>query len=148
MLNNRKVRLMTRLAMYEQKEGKEDIRLSKYFRTDYVRLQVLKSVVALTVGYLLLLLLLVVYRSEYLIQNAVVLDYQGMVLRYAGIYVIVLAIYCSMVMIGYMMQYRSSRKKLAKYFRMLRRLRCIYREEDGERMVGEEENIEYDRDDT
>lgn len=148
MLNNRKVRLMTRLAMYEQKEGKEDIRLSKYFRTDYVRLQVLKSVVALTVGYLLLLLLLVVYRSEYLIQNAVVLDYRGMVLRYAGIYVIVLAIYCSMVMIGYMMQYRSSRKKLAKYFRMLRRLRCIYREEDGERMVGEEENIEYDRDDT
>lgn len=148
MLNNRKVRLMTRLAMYEQKEGKEDIRLSKYFRTDYVRLQVLKSVVALTVGYLLLLLLLVVYRSEYLIQNAVVLDYQGMVLRYAGIYVIVLAIYCSMVMIGYMFQYRSSRKKLAKYFRMLRRLRCIYREEDGERMDGEEENIEYDRDDT
>lgn len=148
MLNNRKVRLMTRLAMYEQKEGKEDIRLSKYFRTDYVRLQVLKSIVALTLGYLLVLLLLVVYHSEYLIQNAVVLDYQGMILQYAGIYVIVLAVYCSMVMIGYMVQYRSSRKKLAKYFRMLRRLRSIYREEDGELTAGEEDNLDYDRDDT
>ena len=44
---------MSRLAMYEQNEGKEDVRLSKYFRTDYVRLNVLKTVVAVTVGYLL-----------------------------------------------------------------------------------------------
>ena len=50
MLNNRKVRLMTRLAIYEQTEGKEDVRISKYFRTDYVRLNVLKSIVAVTVG--------------------------------------------------------------------------------------------------
>ncbi len=147
MLNNRKVRLMTRLAMYEQKEGREDIRLSKYFRTDYVRLQVLKSVVALTVGYLLVLLILVLYHSEYLIRNAVVLDYQAMIVRYAGIYIVVLAVYCSMVMIGYMIQYRASRKKLAKYFRMLRRLRSIYREEDG-LTAGEEENTGYDSNNT
>lgn len=48
MLNDRKIRLMTKLALYERKEGKEDIKLSKYYRTDYVRLQVLKTVVAVT----------------------------------------------------------------------------------------------------
>lgn len=148
MLNNRKVRLMTRLAMYEQKEGKEDIRISKYFRTDYVRLQVLKSIVALTLGYMLILLILVIYHSEYLIRNAVVLDYRGMIMRYAGIYVIILVVYCAMVMIGYMIKYRASRKKLAKYFRMLRRLRSIYREEDGEAVTGEEEAVHYDRNNT
>lgn len=148
MLNNRKVRLMTRLAMYEQKEGKEDIRISKYFRTDYVRLQVLKSIVALTLGYMLILLILVIYHSEYLIRNAVVLDYRGMIMRYAGIYVIILVVYCAMVMIGYMIKYRASRKKLAKYFRMLRRLRSIYREEDGEAVTGEEEAVYYDRNNT
>ncbi|MDD6036527.1 MAG: hypothetical protein PUC30_10115 [Lachnospiraceae bacterium] len=148
MLNNRKVRLMTRLAMYEQKEGKEDIRISKYFRTDYVRLQVLKSIVALTLGYMLILLILVIYHSEYLIRNAVVLDYKGMIMRYAGIYVIILVVYCALVMIGYMIKYRASRKKLAKYFRMLRRLRSIYREEDGEAVTGEEEAVYYDRNNT
>ncbi|MCH5273240.1 MAG: hypothetical protein J1E35_06165 [Lachnospiraceae bacterium] len=148
MLNNRKVRLMARLAMYEQKEGREDIRLSKYFRTDYVRLQVLKTIVALTIGYLLVLLILVVYHSEYLIRNAVVLDYQAMIVQYAGIYVIILAVYCSMATIGYIIRYRASRKKLAKYFRMLRRLRSIYREEDGMGPAGEEENIGYDSDNT
>lgn len=148
MLNNRKVRLMTRLAMYEQDEGKEDVRLSKYFQTDYVRLQVLKTVVAITFGYLLVLLILVVYHSEYLIRDAVILDYRGMIMRYAGIYVIIVTVYCSMAMIGYMIQYRASRKKLAKYFRMLRRLRSMYREEDGELTTGEEENIDYDSDNT
>lgn len=148
MLNNRKVRLMTRLAMYEQDEGKEDVRLSKYFQTDYVRLQVLKTIVAITFGYLLVLLILVVYHSEYLIRDAVILDYRGMIMRYAGIYVIIVTVYCSMAMIGYMIQYRASRKKLAKYFRMLRRLRSMYREEDGELTTGEEENIDYDSDNT
>ncbi len=148
MLNNRKVRLMTRLAMYEQTEGKEDVRLSKYFRTDYVRLNVLKTVVSVTIGYLLVLLILVVYHSEYLIREAVTLDYQGMILRYVGIYVILLAVYCAFTTIGYMIKYRKSRKKLAKYFRMLRRLRSMYREEDGELTDMEEESVSYDRDDT
>ena len=148
MLNNRKVRLMSRLAMYEQNEGKEDVRLSKYFRTDYVRLNVLKTVVAVTLGYLLILVLLIVYHSEYLIREAVTLDYKGMLLRYVGIYIIILVVYCSFAMIGYMLKYRTSRKKLAKYFRMLRRLRSLYREEDGELMNVEEESVDYDRNDT
>ena len=148
MLNNRKVRLMSRLAMYEQNEGKEDVRLSKYFRTDYVRLNVLKTVVAVTLGYLLILVLLIVYHSEYLIREAVTLDYKGMLLRYVGIYIIILVVYCSFAMIGYMLKYRASRKKLAKYFRMLRRLRSLYPEEDGELMNVEEESVDYDRNDT
>lgn len=148
MLNNRKVRLMTRLAMYEQSEGREDVRLSKYFRSDYVRLQTLKTVVSVTTGYLLVLLILVVYHSEYLIRDAVILDYRGLLVKYAGIYVALLAVYCAFGTIGYMIKYRTSRKKLAKYFRMLRRLRSIYKEENGELATGEEENIEYDGNNT
>lgn len=148
MLNNRKVRLMTRLAMYEQNEGKEDVRISKYFRTDYVRLNVLKTIVAVTFGYLLILLLLVVYHSEYLIREAVTLDYRGMISRYVGIYIIILAVYGALGMIGYMLKYRASRKKLAKYFRMLRRLRSLYREADGESTEVEEGRLSYDSDNT
>lgn len=139
MINNRKVRLMTRLAIYEENEGKEDVRLSKYYGTDYIRLNVLRSVVALTVGYLLLLLVIVVYHSEYLIREAVTLNYRDIIVRYAGGYILLLTVYCAACMIGYWVKYRNSRKKLSKYFRMLRRLRSIYREESGE-LVPEEED--------
>ena len=131
MLNNRKVRLMTKLAIYEKKEGKEDIKLSRYFRRDYVRLHLLYTLVAVTVGYLLVLALIGAYQMEYLIKEAVHLDYIGIGKLILGIYVIVLTIYMMASMVGYSLYYDKSRKKLAKYFRMLRRLRSIYQDEDG-----------------
>lgn len=132
MVNNRKVRLMTRLAIFEKKEGQEDIKLGNFFRTDYVRLKVLKTVVSITIGYLLLLLLLVVYKSEFLLQNAVTLDYRRIVIKYALYYVLIATVYIAVTMIVYMVKYSTSRRKLAKYFRMLRKLRSLYREENGE----------------
>lgn len=134
MLNNRKIRLMTKLAAYENKEGKEDIRLSKYYKTDYVRLQVLKSIAATTFGYLLLLLMICIYKSEYLIQNAVSLDYRSIGMTILGYFIVIQTISIIGTMIGYSIKYDRSRKKLSKYFNLLKRLRIIYKEEDGSLM--------------
>lgn len=142
MVNNRKVRLMTRLAIYEENEGKEDIRLSKYYRADYIRLNVLRAIVSVTIGYLLIVLIIGVYNSEFLIREAVTLDYRSLLVQYAGAYILILTVYIALCMIGYMAKYSSSRKKLTKYFRMLRRLRSIYREESGELSDGEEIEID------
>ncbi len=132
MLNNRKIRLMSRLAWYEKKEGKGDIKLSTYYKTDYVRLNILKTVIAVTFGYLMILAMITLYQSEYLIANAVNLNYKQIGMTILGIYLVILIVYIVCSAIGYAFYYDSSRKKLAKYFRMLRRLRMIYREEDGE----------------
>lgn len=132
MLNNRKIRLMTRLAWYEKKEGKGDIKLSTYYKTDYVRLNILKTVLAVTFGYLLVLAMIVLYQSEYLIANAVNLDYKQIGMKVLGGYLVLMILYVVGAAIGYSFYYDKSRKKLSKYFRMLRRLRMIYQEEDGE----------------
>ena len=132
MINNRKARLMTKLAIYEKREGKEDIRLSKYYKTDYVRYEMLKSVVAVTFGYLIILAMVVLYKSEYLIREAVNLNYYGIAKQVIGIYILILTVYIAASILGYSIYYSMSRKRLAKYFRMLRRLRTIYKEEDGE----------------
>ena len=137
MVNVRKVRLMTKLAIYEKKEGKEDIKLGKYFRRDYVRLKILHNIVAVTIGYLLVLAMIVAYQMEYLIREAVNLDYIGMGKTILGGYIIVVTVYVMASMVGYGLYYGYSRKKLAKYFRMLRLLRNMYREE--EEQVGMEE---------
>ena len=132
MVNTRKVRLMTKLAIYEKKEGKEDIKLGKYFRRDYVRLKILHNIVAVTLGYLLVLAMIVAYQMEYLIKEAVNLDYIGIGKTILGVYVIVVTVYVMAAMVGYGLYYDYSRKKLAKYFRMLRKLRSMYQEEDGQ----------------
>ncbi len=146
MLNDRKIRLMTKLALYERKEGKEDIKLSKYYRTDYVRLQVLKTVVAVTFSYILILLLIAIYKLEYLIDQAVVLDYAGIGKMILGIYIVVLTVFVLAVLVGYSIKYRKSRKKLSKYFRMLKRLKHIYNVEDG--LIEEDEEEAEVKEDT
>ncbi|MCQ2537514.1 MAG: hypothetical protein MJ124_03860 [Lachnospiraceae bacterium] len=129
MVNNRKVRLMTRLAIYEEGEGKEDIRLGKYFRRDFVRLQLFKNIIAVTVGYLLLVALYMAYKLEFLISEAVKLDYAAMGRRLLALYLIILVVYIAGSLVFSMLYYNASRKKLAKYFRMLRLMRSFYREE-------------------
>jgi hypothetical protein len=132
MLNNNKIRLMTKLAIYEGKTGKEDIRLSKYYKTDYVRLQVLKTVICATVGYALILLMIFMYKSEYLIKHAVDLNYKLIGTYVLGIYIMIVTVYGFGALLGYSIKYDSSRKKLARYYKLLGRLNQLYNEETPE----------------
>jgi len=129
MLNNNKTRLMTKLSIYEKKDGKEDIRLGRYYRVDYVRYQLLKTIVAVTFGYLILVLMAILYNMEYLIAEAVRLDYAAIGRTLLGIYLVLVLAFSGIAVLGYTIKYNRSRKKLAKYYRMLKRLRTIYREE-------------------
>lgn len=135
MLNNEKIRLMTKLALYESKTGKEDIRLSKYYKTDYVRYQVIKSLICATLGYGLILVLIMLYKSEYLIKNAVKLDYKTIGLYLLGFYIIIIAIYGLSSMVIYSRKYDLSRKKLGRYYKLLKRLDKMYSDESSETRV-------------
>ena len=131
MLNERKIRLMTQLAIYEKKEGKEDLKLAKYYKWDYARFQAWKTAVAITIGYILLLAIAAIYKLEYFIDNAFTIDYTVLGKKVLGIYIIILAVYFVSAMLGYSLKYAASRKRLARYFRMLRKLNHIYLVEDG-----------------
>ena len=52
MLDEKKVKLMTRLAFYEQTQGKEDFKVSAYYRKDYASLHTICSIIWVTVGYI------------------------------------------------------------------------------------------------
>ncbi len=130
MLNNDKIRIMTKLAIYENKSGKEDIKLSQYYKRDYLRLQILNTIVFTTIGYFLVILLVGLYQSEYLIQEAVKLDYKAIGLYILGIYAMLITIFILCTIIGYTIKFESSRKKLAGYNKGLKYLRRIYEEEN------------------
>ena len=74
MLNEEKIRLMTKLALYEQKEGKKDLPLSKYYRTDYLALKMINSTISMSLGYIVLLATIVLIRVEELLSNLVNMD--------------------------------------------------------------------------
>ena len=55
MLDERKVKLMTQLALYDQTQGKEDFKISEYYRKDYAGVHILYTVLAAVVGYVVVL---------------------------------------------------------------------------------------------
>ena len=58
MLDVDRVKLMTKLALYEQTQGKEDFKISEYYRKDYAGIHVICSILWVTVGYACLAALL------------------------------------------------------------------------------------------
>ncbi len=131
MIDNRKVRLMTKLAMYETGEGKEDIKLNRFFRRDYLRKRMLVSFLATTIGFVFLVGLIVLFEMDYFVSNAVNMDYFMLIRRVVAVYIVLLAIDVMGSLVYGMLHYNKSRNKLAKYYRMLRHLQAYYKEEES-----------------
>ena len=51
MLDERRIKLMTRMASYEDTEGKKMIPISHYFRSDYVGFNMAKTAVSVTIAF-------------------------------------------------------------------------------------------------
>ena len=51
MLDKRKIRLMTRAAIYEKNYGEEDFKISSYYKKDYSSLNTWVTLIWITVGY-------------------------------------------------------------------------------------------------
>ena len=54
MLNEEKIRWMTKASIYEKRQGRIDLGRNEYFMGDYVRLHLLKNGISLTIAYILL----------------------------------------------------------------------------------------------
>lgn len=128
MLNEEKVILMTQMASYEENEGKENMKIYRYFRSDYIAVQILKSVFSVTVAYALLLALYVFYNLEFFMQDIYTMDLVGFAKNVVLYYVIVSAIYVVMTYIICTCRYVGARKSLRIYYKNLKKLNSMYHE--------------------
>ena len=69
MINEEKVKIMTKLAMYEQGEGKKYLPISKFYRSDYIGQALIKNFFLISIGYVLALGGIAAYFGEYLLEN-------------------------------------------------------------------------------
>ena len=69
MINEEKVKIMTKIAMYEQGKGRKYLPVSKYYRSDYIGLALIKNFFLVTIGYIMAVAAVAVYFGEYLMEN-------------------------------------------------------------------------------
>ena len=64
MLNENRVKHMVKLAMYEHKEGVQEIKTSSFYKKDYISFNMLWSIVWATIAYVILLVLIFIAKME------------------------------------------------------------------------------------
>ena len=128
MVNEKKVRLMTQLALDEKRFYKDELDESGYFRSDYIRSNTLKVLLGYSISYLLIMGLVAMYYVDYLFTNVVQMDMQSMVWLAVCIYVGLLLIITLFCVLFYMTKYTNNRKRLRKYMMEIDKLQKFYRD--------------------
>jgi uncharacterized membrane protein YjgN (DUF898 family) len=93
MVNKRKVRLMSRTAMYEKHEGSSDLPKAAFYKSDYVAVKMWCTAIAVTIAYILILCLVVACNFEYAISHLTDMNYGLLALVVGLIYVAIMVVY-------------------------------------------------------
>lgn len=128
MLNEERVVLMTKMASYEEHEGKESMKIGKYFRGDYIAVQVLKSVFCATVAFALILGLYILYDFEVFMQDLYKMDLVSFAKTLLAYYGITVVVYGGLSYGIYAHRYSKARKSLKLYHQNLKKLNSLYEE--------------------
>lgn len=128
MLNEERIILMTKMASYEEHEGKKNMAIAKYFRSDYISIQVLKSLLSVTVCYAVCLCLYIFYDFEVFMQDLYKMDLLGFAVKVLQYYVITVVVYGVLSYIIYSWRYARAQKNLRCYYKNLKKLYSLYQE--------------------
>ena len=118
------------MAAYEAGEGKEDLKISGYYRKDYVSLHTLLAVIWGTVGYVCLAGLVCLAIFDWLVS---MFSTELIILGAAcagGIYLILIILYAAGVHMYYSKKHQKARMRVKKYNHDLVRLLKIYEKEN------------------
>lgn len=129
MLNEERIILMTQMASYEKGEGRKNVKIGNYFRSDYIAIQIIKSVIAATIAFAIVFALYIFYDFETFMLDLYKMDLfafaQNVLTYYAATvlgYGILTYIICSW-------RYAKAKKSLKCYYHNLKKLNTLYNEQ-------------------
>lgn len=129
MLNEERIKLMTKMAAYEADEGKKNVAIGNYFRGDYIGLQVIKSIISATIAFVIVFGLFVFYDFEVFMSDIYKMDLLGFGRTVITAYLVFVAVYALIFYMIYTYRYAKARKSLKMYYNNLKKLAYLYDKE-------------------
>jgi predicted PurR-regulated permease PerM len=129
MLTKQRLQLMISLADFKQSHINTTMRVTKYYRNDYVAVQLVKNFFITSIAYLILLGLFAVYHLDFLLTNMNDLKMGRLAAVLLIIYVVMLAVYSVITYVIARIRYARAREEAKDYDQKLDLLANIYREE-------------------
>ncbi|MBD5470262.1 MAG: hypothetical protein HDR19_03880 [Lachnospiraceae bacterium] len=129
MLNEERIKLMTKMACYEAHEGKKNVAIGSYFRGDYIALQVIKSMINATIAFCILFGVFIMYDFEVFMADLYKMDLFAFGKSVIIAYLVFAGVYGIISYGVYTYRYTRARKSLKIYYNNLKKLAYLYDKE-------------------
>lgn len=130
MINEDRVKKMYKIALYEQEERKEHREVKQYYQSDYIGKEVIKSLFAGTIAYVVMAILWVMGNWSEILRQINNLEIIGTIKNILIVYAIFLVIYLIGTGIVYAVRYKYCKEENEGYVKQLKRLYHMYEREE------------------
>lgn len=130
MVNEDRIKLMTRMAAYEKEEHKVNKKIVSFFRSDYISMQMLRSVVSTTIAFAIMFGLYVLYDFEVFMKEIYQMDMFEFAKSVIIIYVIFLGVILLITYVVSLYRYNRALQSTKLYYANLKKLSRIYGEQE------------------
>lgn len=133
MLNEERIRLMTKMACYEDGIGKKYMPIKQYYRRDYVSYQMLKTLITSTIAFGLLFVCWILYDMESITEALGNGDLAAFGISILVKYVIFAVIYQIIAFLVYNRRYTKATASVKEYYFFLKKAQKLQEKEDRTR---------------
>ena len=130
MVNEERIKLMTRMAAYEKEEHKKNKIIVGFFKSDYISIQLLKSTIASTIAFGIIFALYVLYDFEVFMKEIYQMDIFGFAKSVVIIYLIFTGIILVITYVVSLYQYNRALQSTKLFYKNLKNLSQIYGNEE------------------
>lgn len=133
-MNEKRIRMMTKLADFEQRNQKILGDAENYYRSDYIGIHLLKNLIRITLAYLIGAGLWACCHMDSLMKKLNTMDIRDTGMKLLISYGIIAALFLLLTYMIYTVRFYRSEKKLLTHRNMLERLIMEYDREKPERV--------------
>ena len=119
MIDEKRIRLMTKISVYEKGEGLKDFKMNRYSERTYVNMKVLGSSIAVTLAFLLGVFLYSFHFYSEISTRGFSFPYRTYLIYVVAVYVAVFLIHFILARRYYRKRYEKMRNNLDQYDRDL-----------------------------
>lgn len=130
MLNEERIRLMTKLASYEEREGKENMPIKQYYRKDYVSYEMIKTFLTSTISFGILFLCWMIYKMEELTELLSSQELPALGISILIWYILFVVVYQVIAYVVYTRRYKKAAASVKEYYSILKKVQKLQEKEE------------------
>ena len=130
MINQERVKQLYKIALYEKNEEKQYEDTGKFFKSDFIGKEIVKSIFSGTIAYCLMMVIWVICNLQAIEQMLINLEIIGVAIEFGILYLGFLVTYLIITILVYHVRYKKGRKKLEEYITHLKIVNKMYERDE------------------